>query len=279
MSTTGVQQGDPLGPLLFPLVLLDFLSHYQVPDGLCFHLWYLDDGILVGTPTALSSFLNALQLQGPSYGLHPKCEVFWPSGDQSFVDFPPAVKRVVLSQAGGIDFLGSSIWGSPDFLSSFMGSVVDRVSVLQTRLQDLEDPQVELLLLRSCLGVCKLNYLLQTIPPGSIDSELLRFDDNLRCSMSSICNASISDQAWLQATLPCSLGGLGLCEAFRTSSAAFLGCCVSSSAFCSQLLSSFSGDSATLSSVPGEELAIAHLSALLSGTPVPEVPASQLSEA
>ena len=161
-----------------------------------------------------------------------------------------------------------------------MGSVVDRVSVLQARLRDLEDPLVELLLLRSCLGVCKLNHLLRTIPPGSVGSELLLFDDNLRCCLSSICHASISDQAWLQATLPCSLsGGLGLREAVRASSAAFLGCCVSSSALCSQLLSTFSGDSATLPSVPGEELAIARLSALLSGAAVPEVSASQLSEA
>ena len=68
---------------------------------------------------------------------------------------------------------------------------MDHVSVLQARLEDLEDPQVELLLLCSCLGVCKLN-LLRTIPPGSMDSELLRFDDNLRHSLSSICNASIS---------------------------------------------------------------------------------------
>ena len=130
---TGVQQGDPLGPLLSSLVLLDFLSHCQAPDGLCFQLWYLDDGILVGTPSALSSFLDVLQYQGPSYGLHhnlSKCEVFWPSGDQSFVDFPPAVKRVVLPEVGGIDFLGSPIWGSPDFLSTFVGSVVDHVSVL-----------------------------------------------------------------------------------------------------------------------------------------------------
>ena len=93
-------------------MLLDFLSHCQAPDGLCFQLWYLDDGILVGTPSALSSFFDVLQHQGPSYGLHPnlsKCEVFWPSGDQSFVDFPPAVKRVVLPEVGGIDFLGSPI--------------------------------------------------------------------------------------------------------------------------------------------------------------------------
>ena len=150
----------------------------------------MDDGILVGTPSALSSFLDVLQHQGPSYGLHPnlsKCEVFWPSHDQSVVDFPPAVKRLVLHEVGGIDFLGSPIWGSPDFLSTFVGSVVDRISVLQACLEDLEDPQVELLLLHSCLGVCKLNHLLRTIPPGSMDSELLRFDDNLRRSLSSIC--------------------------------------------------------------------------------------------
>ena len=97
--------------------------------------------------------------------------------------------------------------------------------------------------------------------------------------MSSICNASISDQSWLQATLPCSLGGLGLREASWASPAAFLGCCVSSFALYSQLLSSFSGYSITLSSILSEELAIISLSALLSGTPVPGVPASQLSEA
>lgn len=143
------------------------------------------------------------------------------------MDFPPAVKRVVLPEAGGIVFLGFPIWGSPDFLSTFVGSVVDRVSVLQTRLHDLEDP---LLLLGSCFNVCKLNHLLQTIPPSTVESELLRFDDNLQHSLSSICNAS-TDQSWLQANLPCSLGGLGLREAFRASSVACLGCCVSYFAF------------------------------------------------
>ena len=60
-------------------LLLDFLSHHHAPDDLCFQLWYLDDGISVGSPTTLSSFLEVLQLQGLSYGLHhnlSKCEVF-----------------------------------------------------------------------------------------------------------------------------------------------------------------------------------------------------------
>ena len=43
----------------------------------------------------------------------------------------------------------------------------------------------------------------------NMDSELLRFNDNLRHSLSSSCNAYISDQSWLQATLPCSLDSLG----------------------------------------------------------------------
>ena len=74
--------------------------------------------------------------------------------------FPPAVKRLVLPEVGGIDFLGSPIWSS-EFLCTFVGSVVDRVSVLQAHLEDLEAPQVELLLLCSCLGVCKLKGQLQ----------------------------------------------------------------------------------------------------------------------
>ena len=79
--------------------------------------------------------------------------------------------------------------------------------------------------------------------------------------------------------MPCLLGGLGLCEASQACPASFLSYCVSSFAHCSQLLSSFLKYSIALSSIPGDELAIACLSGSLSGTPVPEVPAFQLCEA
>ena len=98
-------------------------------------------------------------------------------------------------------------------------------------------------------------------PPGCVDSKLLQFDDNLWRSLSLICSTSVSDHSWLQATLPCSLGGLGLRGAHRSSSAAFLGCCVSSFTLCSELLSTYSGSSIPISSIPGKELAISRLSA------------------
>ena len=86
-----------------------------------------------------------------------------PSGNQSFPEFPSSVTRISLLQEEGAAFLGSPVWGSSDYFLSFVGKAVDKVASLQDRIGGLGNPQVELHLLRSCLGVCKLNHLLRTI--------------------------------------------------------------------------------------------------------------------
>ena len=81
-SELDVQQGDPLGPLLFSLVLNILVSAISTRDnfaGLNFHAWYMDDGALAGPRSSVMNVLALLQELDPPLGLHVnihKCEVF-----------------------------------------------------------------------------------------------------------------------------------------------------------------------------------------------------------
>merc|ERR1712020_243439 len=77
-----VQQGDPLGPLLFSLAILDLTKSCVSP---C-NLWYLDDGCIGGSPEEVLSDLDRIIAAGDSLGLHikpSKCELFFLSPDGS----------------------------------------------------------------------------------------------------------------------------------------------------------------------------------------------------
>ncbi|XP_062503718.1 uncharacterized protein LOC134180557 [Corticium candelabrum] len=205
---------DDLGPL---------------PD-LKLKLWYLDDGSFLGQRASVACLLDVLLSKGPSFGLHinlNKCEVFWPSGDQNFPKFATEIQRSVQVHGGG-DFLGCPVYGSSSYVTEFVSQRVDKILDWQDRLTALEDPQVELHLLRSCLSLCKLNHIIRTVPGFKINDVLMQFDSGLHHSLEALSSSSISDLAWKQATLPVCLGGLGLHEASRSSSAAFVGSCNSS---------------------------------------------------
>ena len=65
---------------------------------LLLQIWYLDDATFIGTRESISLLLSALQSNGSKYGLHlnlSKCEVFWPTGNQSFPELPPEVLYVL----------------------------------------------------------------------------------------------------------------------------------------------------------------------------------------
>ena len=110
---------DPLGPLLFSLVLLDFMNSIDVPTDISLKLWYLDDGTFAGTRPAVAELLELFRNHGPSFGLTlnlKKCEIFWPSGDTVFQDFPPEICRP-LQISNGVDLLGAPIFGSPEIVN------------------------------------------------------------------------------------------------------------------------------------------------------------------
>ena len=78
-SQAGVQQGDPLGPFLFCLVLQVLISKIkdEVPD-LDLNNWYMDDGSLFGKTRDVLKAWNIIKDFGPSFGLQvnlSKCEL------------------------------------------------------------------------------------------------------------------------------------------------------------------------------------------------------------
>ena len=75
-SITGFQQGDPLAPLLFSLVLQPIIERIQAealdergaPPAL--NVWYLDDGTIVGTRQQLATAVDIITEARPERGLH-----------------------------------------------------------------------------------------------------------------------------------------------------------------------------------------------------------------
>ena len=82
VSAASVQQGDPLGPLLFLLVLhllvLKIAADPECQD-LLLNVWYLDDGCVAGSRKSLLRVLEILHSEGALLGLQlnlRKCETF-----------------------------------------------------------------------------------------------------------------------------------------------------------------------------------------------------------
>ena len=90
-----MQQGDPLGPLFFALVLHKVVSAIDADDeclDLLIQAWFLDDGILAGKKASVLRAMSILEESGPSLGIFinlSKCKVFSRNDPHSF---PAAMK-------------------------------------------------------------------------------------------------------------------------------------------------------------------------------------------
>ena len=210
-SESGVQQGDPLGPLLFSLVLnvlVKTISEDKARSSNLFHAWYLDDGVLAGPRQSLCRCLGLLQVHGPALGLLvnvSKCEVF---SHHNLDVFPSGMKA---SDKPNIVILGVAT-GDLDFCSSFISTKRMEARALLSQLEQVGvlDPQVALVLLRLCGGFCKLVHLARSTPPSLSSHALSLFDNDIRRVFSECTGVDTSDTAWKQAQLSLSRGGLGL---------------------------------------------------------------------
>ena len=223
LSCCGVQQGDPLGPLGFALALHPIVERIkrEVP-GLLLNSWYLDDGTLCGSPSDIHSALAIIEADGPSRGLflnRNKSHLFIPaeaSCDYSF--FPPEIPV----SNGGFRLLGSP-FGPASFCTSLALKRVEKIRDTLDSLKSLQDSQIQSTLLRSCLALPKFSFALRTCAPQLIEPALTAFDGTMRDALSDIAGGPIPEWSWLKASLPVSMGGLGLRRALFYAPTAYIG--------------------------------------------------------
>ena len=223
-SESGVQPGDPLGPLLFALVLQKIISAVDV-DVECiemlFNAWFLDDGVLAGPKSAVLRAMHLIEELGPPFGIFinfAKCELY--SRNELSSTFPVMIKS---SQVPHLEILGAPI-GDFLFCSKFIASRRKIASKLLSKLEEVAsiDPQVALILVHLCGGFCKMVHVARTTPPHLAFSSLESFDSDVRMCFSNCEATDISDVAWKQVQLGLNYGGLGLRSISHHSCAAYI---------------------------------------------------------
>ena len=232
-SATGLHQGDPIAGLLFCLVLKPIVDaiESEVAD-LILNAWYLDDGHIIGTKEELASVVDIIVREGESRGLilsraatvHPpslpKSVVWSPLDGIGDNEQDPLLRGIPKVKAGdGIVVLGAPV-GYHAFVKEKLKSKVEKVRGILELLPLLQDPHCEFVLLRSCLSLPKIMFMLRAVNTVDFQDQLIEFDCLIRGALSHLLGSPLTDVQWAQASLPVAMGGLGFRSAADHASAA-----------------------------------------------------------
>ena len=175
LSEHGVQQGDPLGPLLFSLAIRKLTEDIARMPGLEGTIWYLDDGTLMGPPKAVGAAFAELEKRSAALGLkvsRRKCEVISLGGhtvaairevglDVAASQKEEEVRMKLLQQ--NFEFLGAPV-GDAAYCEAVMDRKLEEKFLPCLReLHKVRDAQVAMTLLRHCEGFCKVVFAMRAI--------------------------------------------------------------------------------------------------------------------
>ena len=231
-SEEGIQQGDPLGPLLFCLAIHPMVLQLRSE----FRVFYLDDGTLGGSVPEVLEDLQLVVKLAPALGLQLN------RGKTELINDDPATKEAMLREVPGLqvlsrdvaDILGSPI-GSAEHIRDVIQEKIEQLQLMGDRLRLLHSHDALLLLCHS-FSIPKLLYILRTAPCFQ-SPHLQAYDELLRSILSSLCNICLNDEStWRQASLPVRAGGIGIRRAVQLAPSAFLASAAGSSVLVYQIL-------------------------------------------
>ena len=241
-SSSGVQQGDPLGPLLFSAVLQPVATQLRAGDS-DLALQFLDDGIVAGSVRAVAAALSLVQREAADVGLAlnlSKCEVvaMGSLSDASLLmHFPSALLRSADGSSRVLrefEFLGAPI-GPATFVSKHTKTRAEKANALLEALAELEDPQIGLRLLRACAGYCRMVHSMRCAPSVAQAAALTAFDGLVRGCFGGLTGLHLTESQWAQAAGGFSHAGIGLRACERHAPAAYLASLGSSLDGCREL--------------------------------------------
>ena len=233
LSKEGVQQGDPLGPLLFSLAINDAISCCKSE----FNMWYLDDGTLGGNvEVVLADFDKIMELEN-SLGLKvnpAKCEIVsldCENEETTLEKFCKVADLIIPIKKEKLTLLGAPVLPSvvDEAVQSKLTSLwrmldcLAKLTSLWRMLDCLEqlDAHEALFLLRNCFAIPMLTYVLRAA--ASFTSPVLeQYDLEIQNTLKKILNVLLTTRLWEQCSLPVKFGGLGIRSAQDVELPAFL---------------------------------------------------------
>ena len=211
-SATGLQQGDPSGPAVFSLAIDEVTKAVTAP----FNCWYLDDGCIGGKVSTICSDLRHLLPGMARIGLNinpNKCEVILPAGiSDEQRNCAIGNLHQLIPGAAILQDSERTVLGAPISEAAAEAVIAEKQEELEHMIERLHhlDAHTSFFLLRNCLWLPKLQYLLRTATLYRHTKLLGQLNAVMQSAVTSISNVRFAGDSWEQAVLPTRYGGLGL---------------------------------------------------------------------
>ena len=242
LSEEGFQQGDPAAVFGFCLSIHKILKEIKSR----FKLGYIDDIsagdywriVLADLQQLLESIRSlGLELNEGKSELTIFCDD--PEKKKFILDqFLQVCPSIAVTEKEDLLLLGAPLGEQSAAIE--LNEKLEALELLTQRVQHVKSHEA-FFLLRNCLMIPKLLYLLRTSPVFS-SADLEKYDNLIRCALSKVTNVKMTDAAWIQAGLPCKMGGLGTIRPSQLASSAFLSSFHSTTNLSTEIFKEFQDD-------------------------------------